>query len=275
MFNNFFLDRNRINCIFSIIMGIIVGLISAFICVYFNLAIFGINICIFISPLISGFVEIFFSKRLTNSTTGAISAIILFVITNIIGWLFPTNPIQFNIFTFGGLLVMLQAAFPLTVNYVLIGLFFLIVYVFGFIGGTIASWFTNDNIALTTTEIQEIATEENVLILTNQPDLPIKEYHGLIFVENIIEFDQKPKKEIIKYMGSTLEQKELLKQQDYIIAQNYILNSLKMKAKEINANAVIDIEIDYTNYNLHIPPDVLITVYGTAVTLDDNYFNSQ
>ncbi len=270
MFDNF-LNKRQVDFIFSVSMGIIVGLISVYIFVHFNLAIFGINLCIFISPLISGFVETFISKKLTNSTTGAISAIFLFVITNIIGWLFPTNPIQFNIFTFGGLLVMLQAAFPLAVNYILIGLFFSIVYVFGFIGQKIASLFTQDIITLTTTEIQEFDVEEDVLILTNQPDLPIKEYHGLIFVENIIEFDQKPKNEIIKYMGSTLEQKELLKQQDYIIAQNFILNSLKIKAKEVNANAVIDIEIDYTNYNLQIPPDVLITAYGTAVTLDNKY----
>ena len=273
MFENFLMDKTKRDTVFSIFMGTLVGLISVYICVYFHLTIIGINICVFISPLISGFVETFFSRRLSNRTTGAISAIILFIITNIIGWFFPVNPIKFNIFTFGGFLVMLQAAFPLTINYLIIGLFFSITYIFGLLGGKVASLFThNETIALTTTEIQPSDDEEDILILTNKPNIHIKEYHGLIFVEEVIEFDQKEHKEIIEYMGSNLEKKILLKQHDYAIAQDYILNSLKQEAKSLKANAIIDIEIEYTNYNQQIPPDVLIAAYGTAVTIDEKYF---
>ncbi|WP_363315934.1 heavy metal-binding domain-containing protein [uncultured Methanosphaera sp.] len=43
------------------------------------------------------------------------------------------------------------------------------------------------------------------------------------------------------------------------------------KAQKNNANAIIDIEIEYTNYNTRIPPDMLISAYGTAVIIDDKY----
>jgi uncharacterized protein YbjQ (UPF0145 family) len=46
---------------------------------------------------------------------------------------------------------------------------------------------------------------------------------------------------------------------------------LKKNAEEIGANAIIDIEIEYTNYNQQFPPDVLVAIYGTAVTLEDKY----
>lgn len=68
-----------------------------------------------------------------------ISAIILFVVTNIMGWIFPAQPIVWNILTVGGLLMMLQAAFPLAINYMIFAILLLNIYIYGLIGEYFAS----------------------------------------------------------------------------------------------------------------------------------------
>ena len=118
MFREKLSDYYDRDVIFSIIMGIIVGLLVVYICIIFNLAIWGFNIYLIFAPLIAGFVETYLSQKLTNTTSGAISSIVLFIVTNLIGWLFPAQAITWNVFTIGGIAIMLQAAFPLTVNYI-------------------------------------------------------------------------------------------------------------------------------------------------------------
>ena len=54
-----------------------------------------------------------------------------------------------------------------------------------------------------------------VKVFNNRPDFPIKEYHGLVFAEDVVDFDEKNYAERLKYMGSSIQNKSLLKQQDY------------------------------------------------------------
>ena len=145
MFREKLSDYYDRDVIFSIIMGIIVGLLVVYICIIFNLAIWGFNIYLIFAPLIAGFVETYLSQKLTNTTSGAISSIVLFIVTNLIGWLFPAQAITWNVFTIGGIAIMLQAAFPLTVNYILIFLLLLFVYIFGRIGGFIGLLFDKNS----------------------------------------------------------------------------------------------------------------------------------
>ena len=91
MFREKLSDYYDRDVIFSIIMGIIVGLLVVYICIIFNLAIWGFNIYLIFAPLIAGFVETYLSQKLTNTTSGAISSIVLFIVTNLIGWLFPAG----------------------------------------------------------------------------------------------------------------------------------------------------------------------------------------
>ena len=99
MFREKLSDYYDRDVIFSIIMGIIVGLLVVYICIIFNLAIWGFNIYLIFAPLIAGFVETYLSQKLTNTTSGAISSIVLFIVTNLIGWLFPAQAITWNVFT--------------------------------------------------------------------------------------------------------------------------------------------------------------------------------
>ncbi|WP_069592759.1 heavy metal-binding domain-containing protein [Methanosphaera sp. WGK6] len=273
MINKNMLSKENGQFLFAITTGTLVGLITIVICIHLNLTIIGINIHIFIAPIIAGFIETFISRKLTNKSSGAISAIILFIITNFIGWFFPAQPITWNIFTLGGLLFMLQAAIPLTINYILIAILLGITYLFGIIGGYIAVLLNKNNAPqlLCISEIDSVNSSD-ILVLNNSPEIPIKEYHNLVYAEQVIRFDNKPS-ELVKYAGSKLNEKRRLQHNDYIKAKNYIINEIKKEALSINANAIIDIEIEYTNFNQQLPPDMLIAAYGTAVTIDKKYLN--
>ena len=264
------INNKKLSFLIAIILGTIAGLISVQICIKLNLAIFGFNIYIIISPIIAGFVETFVSKNFTGETSGAISAIILFIITHALGWVFTSNAITWNLFTIAGFILMLQAAFPLTINYMVLALLLLFIYLLGRVGSSLETIFVKRSKITPIADVQEYVSSD-VLVLTNEPEIPIKEYHGLIFSEKVIEFEDKKPEEVVEFIGSDVSKKNMLKQQDYAIAKEYMLNDLKKNAEEIGANAIIDIEIEYTNYNQQFPPDVLIAIYGTAVTLDNAY----
>ncbi|WP_323737313.1 heavy metal-binding domain-containing protein [Methanosphaera sp. ISO3-F5] len=257
----------------SIFSGLLVGSIITGICIYYHLVIFGVNIDVFIAPVVAGFVETFVSMYLRKKSSGAISAIILFFLTNGIGWLFPSQPLTFNIFTVGGFLLMLQAAFPLLINYLIIGIFLAFTYLLGLGGSFIGSKFKNQNDSqLTFSDIEDTA-QLKLPILNSKPNVPIAKYHGLICVEDVIEFEEKNRKEQIKYIGSNVENKNILKLNDYAMSRKYILHLLEEQALKLNANAIIEVEFEYTNYNQQIPPDIIIAAYGTAVTIDEQYLD--
>ncbi len=264
-------SRDKFFYVFSIFCGLVVGLSITAFCVHRGYKIFGINVDIFISPLVAGFVETFISNYTRKKSSGAISAIILFFITNGIGWLFPSQPLKLNIFTVGGFIIFLQAAFPLMMNYLLIGVFFLFTYVSGLLGSYVALLFhPKDNSPTVVSQIEDLENLD-VLVFNSTPDIPIKEYHGLVFSEDILEFEDKTSSDRLKYISSKLEDKNEIKYNDYAIARKYILHSLQEEAIKMNANAIIEMQFEYTNYNQQMPPDVLIAAYGTAVTLDEKY----
>ena len=139
-------------------------------------------------------------------------------------------------------------------------------------GGSIIESFIHktDKTPVTVSEIDD-TYKTRIHIFNSKPDIPIKEYHGLVFAEDVIEFEDKGHRDIIQYMGSTQENKNLLKYNDYAVARKYILHNLEEEALKINANSIIDVQFEYTNYNQQIPPDVVIAAYGMAVTFEEKY----
>jgi uncharacterized protein YbjQ (UPF0145 family) len=265
--------KDMLLLIFSVMTGLWVGMIVMLICTYYHLYIFGVNLDIFIAPLVAGFVETFVSNLTRKKSSGAISAIILFFITNGIGWLFPKTPLTFNIFTVGGFLLMLQAAFPLAINYLIIAIVFAVTYLFGLFGSFIGIKLQKNNSPVLTVSNLEESDVFGIHIFNSKPDLPIEKYHGLVFAEDVIEFEDKKIGERIGYIGSNMEQKQEFKYNDYSVSRRYILHLLEEEAKSIGANAIIDIEFEYTKYNQQLPPDVIVAAYGTAVTIDPKYLN--
>jgi uncharacterized protein YbjQ (UPF0145 family) len=268
---NKFLSWDTFWFIISILAGTLMGLGVSYVCRYLDLFIFGTCIDIFIAPLVAGFVETYVSNYTRNKSSGAISAIILFIITNYLGWFNPANTITLSVFTVGGFLLMLQAAFPIFINYLIIALLFALSYTLAVIGG----YFGLKSQKKGSKQIEDITDFEElgIHIFNSKPDCPIEKYHGLVISEDIVDFDDKSREERVEYMGSKFEDKELLKQRDYSIARDYILHNLEEEAIKVNANAIIDMEFEYTNYNGQLPPDVLIAAYGTAVTIDEKYLS--
>ena len=101
--------------IVAILIGTGVGFLSALLCVRWHLVIFGFNIAFIISPLIAGFVETLIARRMHGKSTGAISALLIFIIINAYAWIFPKDPIVLNFFTLGGLALMIHT-FPISIN---------------------------------------------------------------------------------------------------------------------------------------------------------------
>ncbi|MDO5851295.1 MAG: heavy metal-binding domain-containing protein [Methanobacteriaceae archaeon] len=259
--------KDNSDAINSILIGTAVGILSLYICMRFNLEIFGFNLFIIISPLIAGFTETFVALRLCKRSTGAISAIILFILTNIIGWFFPETPIQWNLLTFGGLGLMIQAAFPIAINYLIYGIILGLTYILGLFGKCLG-----DNIfKITNNEIiyekKHPYQDFQILMFTNCPDIPIKEYKSFVVDEIILNFDDKNSKEKLDYLGSKFNERKTVQELDYMIIESYVLESIEEKAINCGANAIIDIQLEYIPLNDRLNPDVMVAASGTAVVL--------
>ena len=101
-------------------LGIIVGIVTYVICLYTHFDIYGWNFGLVLSPLFAGYAESLAAKRYLEESTGAISAFILFLITVVYGFIIANPTLGFNVITAGSIVIILQAAFPIAVNYFLI-----------------------------------------------------------------------------------------------------------------------------------------------------------
>ena len=95
--------------IIAIVLGILVGFFSALICIRLNLVIFGFNVMYILSPLTAGFVETVIANRKYGKSTGAISALITFILINFYGWVLygyiTNNPTTLNLITLIAILI--------------------------------------------------------------------------------------------------------------------------------------------------------------------------
>lgn len=102
-----------------ITIATVVGLVVYQIFLYLKLAIFGWNLGLAVAPLVAGYVETILAKRLIGEGIGAISAFLLFAYTTFYSFILKNPSLGLNIITVGSLAVILQAAFPTLVNYLL------------------------------------------------------------------------------------------------------------------------------------------------------------
>ncbi|MCZ3364471.1 MULTISPECIES: heavy metal-binding domain-containing protein [Methanobacterium] len=250
--------------ILAVIIGTTLGFISAVICVYANLVIFGFNIMFIISPLIAGFSEAYVAQKKYGRSTGAISALLIFIIINIYGWFFPKNPITLNLFTLGGIALTIQAAVPILVNYLLFVVFLgTITYVIGLVGNLISK--------LLGKEIEEIETPKTADLpqldllfatTTNLNGKKIVKELGLITGEAILkeEKDENSSRleKIASKNGSNIEYKIGL-------VRNNALQNLESEAKKLGANGILGVNIDYRSVGGIKGSTVIVTATGSAV----------
>ncbi|MCK9150944.1 heavy metal-binding domain-containing protein [Methanobacterium alcaliphilum] len=250
----------------AILIGTAVGLLSAVICIRGNIAIFGFNISFIISPLIAGYVETIIAQKKYGKTTGAISALLIFLIININSWVFPKDPISINFITLGGLGLAFQAAFPILVNYLIFVVFLgALTYLIGYLGTLLSK---------ATYKITGQKPEENHII----PELIDLDKYGITAVTTTIK-----NKSISKNLG-IISSAHIFKPDlkvinskngnspnifdQFEIARNIALADLMEKTKELGANAILEIEIDYTEIGGIKGSEILVNVSGNAILLE-------
>lgn len=113
--------------------GTLAGLGIYGVFLYFNIAIFGWNLGLIFAPLLAGYVETYLAIKYIGEDIGAISAFILFAYTTFYSFILKNPTLGFNVITIGSIVVILQAAFPTLINYILlvVGLG-IISYILGF-----------------------------------------------------------------------------------------------------------------------------------------------
>ncbi len=246
----------------AILIGTLVGFISAVLCVYFNLVIFGFNIMFIASPLIAGYTEAFIARKKHGKSTGAISALLIFIIINIYGWFFPKNPITLNLFTLGGIALTIQAAVPILVNYLLFVVFIgTITYALGLIGNLLAK-LTGKPVS-TPEEAKSVAMPTMELLFSTVPLIEGKtvvKNFGLISAEAVLKEEKEGK-------SSLLNKINVKKDMVYELGKvrNEALKSLENMAKEIGANAVLGVTIGYESVGGLTGSTMIVTVSGNAI----------
>ena len=115
------IDKERIansdKAFYSIALGTFAGLLTYYLFLYGDIAVFGWNLGLLFSPLVAGYVETIVAQKLIGESIGGISAFILFLVTVIYGFIIDNNSLGYNLITVGSLIVIIQAAAPTFVNY--------------------------------------------------------------------------------------------------------------------------------------------------------------
>lgn len=271
---NFFIEKRW--AFGAVFIGVLVGFLSAVICVRWNLVIFGFNIMFIVSPLIAGYVEAYIARRKYGKSTGAISALLIFIIINAYSWLFPKDPIVLNLFTLGGLALMIQAAFPILINYILFVVFLgTITWVIGYLGDFLSKM--TDKIVRRSPEDesdegaeadQETAVpdfldtlETPILTIPYVGKGKIVKHLGMVVGEAVV--GDKASKGISKMVSQDkVEDMELKKARESAIA-----NLLK-DAEKIGGNTVIEVLIDYNSIGGLSGSATIVTATGTAVVYE-------
>ncbi len=271
----FIVDRRW--AIASVLLGTLVGFISFVICVYGHIVIFGYNIAFMISPIIAGFVETYVAKKKYGHTTGAISAIILFFILVYYAFIFPEEPLTLNFLTIGGIILTIQAAFPILVNYLILVVFLgFLIYILGYIGNLITKLIhrlrgkpiSEDRLEKKSIGDLTDFRERGLLILTtpNIQGKKISRYLGLVEGKALI--GASAKEEPLSGVKKIVNRKTL-PYEEFENAKNKALKSMVEKAKELGANGVIEVQINYTNVGGIKGNDIMVTVMGTAVFYEE------
>ncbi len=257
----------------AILIGTATGFLSAVICVMANLVIFGFNIMFIISPLIAGFVETYIARKTYGKSTGAISALLIFLIINAYSWLFPQDPIVINFFTLGGLALMVQAAFPILINYLIFVVFLgLLTYLIGYVGNLLSKAIDKIHKKTPEDEIVKAAASEFEGILDDLEfpivSIPhidggkITKHIGLVTGEAIVG----DKSEGISKLTKKLQLNDMKLDE----ARNSAIARMLEDANKMGANTVIEILVDYNSIGGLKGSAIIVTATGTAVIYEKN-----
>jgi uncharacterized protein YbjQ (UPF0145 family) len=265
----------------AIFSGFLVGFLSAYLCILWHLVIFGFNIMYIVSPLIAGVVETVIARRKYGKSTGAISALLTFLLINIYGWFLPglyidptKEPASLSFITIIAIVLTIQAAFPILVNYILF------VVVIGFIRRVIEVLVflparlqrkprkVPEKDQITEASVDEIFLDGLSIPLLSIPHLEggkIKKYLGIVTGEAVAE--EKASQGTLSKLTSIIEPTEL---DDFNLgeARKAAVSRMFEKAESIGANEVIEVLIDYVSMGGLQGSALIVTATGTAIVYE-------
>jgi uncharacterized protein YbjQ (UPF0145 family) len=264
----------------AVISGFLAGFVSAYFCILWHLVIFGFNIMYIISPLIAGVVETLIARQKYGKSTGAISALLTFIMINIYGWFLPASvidptkePATLSLITIIAIVLTLQAAFPTLVNYILmvtmVGFIKKIVEILLYIPrklmGKNVKPEESMELETTTPGVDEEFLDELPIPLLSIPPADtgeIENYIGMVSGEAVA--TEKESEGIIEKLTSLIEPVEL---GDYDMAQarEMAISRMLDEAKEMGANSVIEVLVEYVSMSGLQGSSLIITATGTAV----------
>ncbi|MDR2966589.1 MAG: heavy metal-binding domain-containing protein [Methanobacteriaceae archaeon] len=264
---------------FCIVTGALFGIISLFLCYLLNLAIFGFNIGLILSPIIAGYVETFFARKIYKKTTGAVSAFILFLVTVFYGFIFINTGLGFNIITVGSAAIILQAALPTFVNYFLIVVILgILSYILGIFKKLINHLFIplkklylklvgkkyveEQGIMDYNEEISKIDINklEVSFFSTTRPNRKIEKVHGIYEGKILIKSQKK------LFNNESIEKKDILLK-NIRKARKQALINLNDSAKKDGCNAILDLTIEFDTLGGLTEDNIHIVAHGTGVKL--------
>jgi len=268
---------------FSIAIGSLIGLISLFLFYKYEIAIFGFNIGLILSPIIAGYTETKLAKLIHGKTTGAVSAFILFAVTVLYGFIYKNTELGLNLITFGASAVILQAAFPILVNYFLIVVILgIISYIFGFFKNILKYIHFYLRELYYKILNKEYIDETGKMDYDKDMDRVNINDLGVLFLSTT----SIPGKEIKEfkgiYEGKILikNQKSLLNIEDKLKADTLIKNlrkarqqaliNLANQAKKENCDAILDLTIEFDTLGGLTEDNIHIVVRGTGVKLSNS-----
>jgi uncharacterized protein YbjQ (UPF0145 family) len=272
---NFFVEKRW--ALAAIILGFLVGFLSAYLCIIWHLVIFGFNIMYIVSPLLAGLVETFIARRKYGRSTGAISALLTFILINIYGWFLPGSlvdptkePASLSLITIIAIALTIQAAFPILVNYILyvvvVGIFIRLV--------SLPTRILKSTPSVTKSKRELVTSDEIILNGLTKPLMSvsdangdiIKKYIGLVTGEAVAE-----EKETDGRFTKLMNMIQPIDLDDLNLgdARKIAVSRMLENAKSLGANNVVEIMIDYITVGGLQGGATIVTATGTAVIIKE------
>lgn len=258
--------------IIAVLLGILVGFVSAILCIIWHLVIFGFNIMYIVSPLLAGVVETFVARKKYGRSTGAISALLTFILINIYGWFLPgyfldptKEPATLSFITIIAIILTLQAAFPILINYVL---FVVVVGIFVKLMSLPAKIMGKTEEITGSRELVKsdfISVDDLAVPMVSRSDTDernIKSHIGLVTGEAVAQ------EKLVEGRFSKLMKLIRPVELDDIYlsdARELALSRMMDKAKSLGANGVSDVSIDFVSMGGFQGSATIVTATGTAI----------
>ena len=267
--------------ILCVAIGTGIGLLVYIIFLILHIDIYGWNLGLIFAPLSAGYVETIVANRLLGENIGAISAFILFIDTTFYSFILKNPTLGFNIITAGSIIIILQAAFPTLVNYILLVV----------VGGFLASFFKTikeyENKIKNMIKNQQIFKWETKDVEIDADAMPVYDELESNHLINSLNFYFITSPEMLDRKHKIIRQfhSEVIVEKDNIVLQaerektEYLqlirikdgkdecLVKLASKVKQHGGNGIMDLTLNYSLIGFG-GDNIQITAMGTGIYIE-------